>query len=401
MIKSTCLANGVHVVSKPVTNSTATAVGLWLLNGSRHQRPNESGYAHFLEHLIFKGTARYDALTLAGIFEAMGGQINAYTGRELTAFHGLVPNEEATTLLALFVEVLLTPRFDDHDIAVEQDVVLQEMAMVKDNPEEMLEEAAVARVWPDHPMGWPILGSPEQIQNATPDIIGGYLTQLLKGARIWIVATGAVEHAALERASKGLLSIKEGARPRVAPPTFTESQFTKRYGIAQSCLQWDMPALPVTDTRYPALVVTSNLLGGGTTSRLFQEIREQRGLVYGIHSHLELYSDCGLWSIQTSCEPERLDECREAVAASTERLLHSGPTQRELDITRRYLKASLTLGEQNLESSMERLARDAIYLKRHPTLEEQLARLDDVNATDVMNMLDDAWARRAYSELSP
>lgn len=395
------LGNGIVVASKPMPESQGSAIGVWLLNGSRHQSRSECGYAHFLEHVLFKGTAELDARALAARFEAMGGQINAHTGKELTAFHGLVPNAEAPALVQLFSSMLCTPRFTDQDVEIERDVVLQEIAMVKDNPEEVLEEDLAKALWPGHPMAWPILGDPQILAALDAETLHRYLRNLLCGARIWVVAAGGIDHTELERACADLVTLPRGARPLASPPKFTAVQISNRYGIAQACLSWVMPGPLVSSPTYHTHVVANHILGGGTTSRLFQEIREDRGLVYGIHSQLEAYSDTGIWGIQTACEPEHHEECCEAVERSTERLLARGPTAAEVDTTRRFARANLLLEQQNLETSMERLAREMIYLGRPVSLEEHLALLEAVTADNVRERLAEAWAHRAFGKTTP
>lgn len=395
------LNNGIIVASKPIAESRGTAVGIWLLNGSRHQTRSECGYAHFLEHVLFKGTAELDTRTLASRFETMGGQVNAHTGKELTAFHGLVPNQDAPELVKLFASMLCRPRFNEQDVNIERDVVFQEIAMVKDNPEEMLEEDMTKALWPGHPMAWPILGDPDTLESLTAATLHQYLRNMLCGARIWIVAAGGIDHAELERACAELSELPRGSRPEVTAPNFSAAQVKNRYGIAQACLSWAMPGPVVSSPSYHAFVVANHILGGGTTSRLFQEIREDRGLVYGIHSQLETYSDAGIWGIQTACEPEHHEECREAVERSTESLLASGPTAEELGTTLRFARANLLLEQQNLETSMERLAREMIYLGKPMSLDEHLSLLEAVTREHVRDCLADAWATRAFGQTMP
>ena len=401
MIEQSTLANGVNIISDYRKDLPASAISVWLFNGSRHQSPQQNGYAHFLEHLLFKGTHTHSAKQLADAFESMGGQINAQTGRELTGFYGTVPSQSSAELLALLTDMLTQPRFNEHDINVEKDIVLQEMAMVKDDPEEVLVEATTAQVWPEHAIGWPILGDEQLIRCATSTDLHAYLGTLLQGKRIWVSSAGGTSHQDLINACKPLEQLPTGSLPQSLAPTFKRKNTQLQYGIAQSCLQWDMPALPPTHAQFPALVLCNHLLGGGSNSRLFQSVREQRGLVYGIQSHLEIYSDCGLWSIQTSCDPENKQACYEEVERCCEQLITEGPSEDEMDITRRFIKASLILESQNLEATMERLVRDALYLNKIDRLEERLTKIDRVTSEDIVSMIKAAWQQRAFGELTP
>ena len=402
MIQTTRLSNGITVVSRHLPHRQSVALGVWLLNGTRHEARHESGYAHLLEHLLFKGTHSLDAVALARRFDAMGGQVNAFTGRELTALHGLVPRDELDNLLQLFVAMLRTPRFDDTDLAVETKVVFQEMAMVQDNPEETLEEMGVAHAWADHPMGRPVLGDRAALEAARAADVRAYLQTILSGERVWVVATGAVDHAALVDRCAGLIDLPARPAPQLPAPCFEHGAREMDIGESeQTPLLWLLPAPAPTDDDYYAAVLANHVLGSGNSSRLFQAVREQRGLVYGIQSRIETYSDTGLWLIQTACDPERADECRAAVESTVDQLLDAGVPDAELDLARRHLGAGLLMEDDDLEAIMERLAREAIYLARHPSLEEQIARLQRVTASQLLAALAARWDRRLYMSAAP
>ncbi|MEJ2566143.1 MAG: pitrilysin family protein [Gammaproteobacteria bacterium] len=397
MINSTILANGVHVVTKRLRGHHSTALGLWLLNGSRHETTAQTGYAHFLEHLFFKGTEQLDGPSLGVRLEAMGGQVNAHTGRELTALHGLVPKGYVPELLQILGGMLCRPRFDDHDVSLERQVILQELAMVEDNPEEALEDRAMGLAWPEHPLGQPILGRPEVIERATAATLRDYMRHHLSGDRIWVVAAGDVEHESLVTACRDLGQLPAGKLPRQPPPQFTPGIHAITLPGEQSQLLWIMPIPAANADDHYARLVANHVLGGGVSSRLFQELRERRGLVYGIHSRLEFYSDGGTWSIHTACDPRRANACRDIVSASVEQLLQEGINEQELDIARRHLGAGLLIDEDHPDSIMERLAREAVYLRRHPDFPERMERLKAVTAETARAALATAWAQRLHA----
>lgn len=401
MIEISHFDNGLTFAVNTLPHSDATAVGIWLINGARHQRSNEIGCAHFLEHILFKGTRSLSTNALAQRFEAMGGHINAHTGRELTALHGLVPNHFAGELLGLFCEMLLAPRFTVADVDIEKEVVLQEIAMVADDPEELLEEDLLRHCWPNHGLGEPILGTEAAIETVSYDKIQRYLRHILCGRRILIVATGGSTMTETRAACSLLAQLPEGSRPSIVPPIYQPAQLQRNYGVAQSCLHWAMPAPPVADETAPHFIIANHILGGGVASRLFQDVREQRGLVYGIQSNLDLYSDCGLWTIQTACEPENGAECRTAVEATVTQFLQNGPQADELETTRSYVKSSLQLEQQNLEVAVERIARDMIYRGRVIEIDEHIRRFDAVTAEDVTAALADKWQWRGFAQTTP
>ena len=397
MINTTILANGIHVVTKRLLGHHSTALGLWLLNGSRHETAVQTGYAHFLEHLFFKGTEQLDGPSLGLRLEAMGGQINAHTGRELTALHGLVPKGDVPELLQILGGMLCRPRFDDHDVTLERQVILQEMAMVEDNPEEALEDRATSLAWPGHPLSQPILGRTEVIEQATAATLREYMRQHLSGERIWVVAAGDVEHDSLVKACRDLVQLPAGELSPQTSPQFTPGIHAITLHGEQSQLLWIMPIPAANADDHYARLVANHVLGGGVSSRLFQELRERRGLVYGIHSRLEFYSDVGTWSIHTACDPRHADACRDIVSATVEQLLQEGINERELEIARRHLGAGLVIDEDHPDSIMERLAREAIYLRRHPDFPERMERLNQVTAETSRSVLSDAWSRRLHA----
>lgn len=400
MIASTQLPNGVRVITRQLPQRHSAALGVWLRNGTRHEADHESGYAHLLEHLLFKGTAELDAAALARRFDAMGGQVNAFTGRELTAYHGLVPTGDVPELLRLFIAMLRRPRFTDADLAVEKQVVFQEMAMVEDSPEEALEELGIARAWRDHPMGRPVLGEREQLAAADAAGIRGYLNSILSGERLYIVAVGEVDHAALVTAAQELADLPAAAPAETRPPVFHPGRYLEEGGGEQTPLLWLLPCPTPTDPDYYAAVMANHLLGGGGSSRLFQALRENSGLVYGIHSRLEPYSDTGLWLIQTACDPQKADLCRQGVEDTVAELLAKDVSHEELEMTRRYVEAGLLIEDDDPEASMERLARESIYLQNHPSLEERLARLREVGPAQLRAALARAWEKQVYISAS-
>src|SRR3569623_872992 len=354
MIQTTRLRYGVTVVSRALPERHSAALGVWLLNGTRYEAAHESGYAHLLEHLLFNGTPELDAVTLACRFDAMGGQI--------TAFHGLVPGAELHELLQLFIAMLRTPRFNDDDLAVETKVVFQEMAMVQDSPEETLEEVGVARAWTDHPMGRPVLGERETLARARAGGVHAYLKNVLSGDRLWVVAAGAVDHAALVESCRSLADLPAGAAPQLPAPSFTPGLHTIDLGDSeQAPLLWLLPAPAPTDADYYAAVLANHILGSGNSSRLFQRVREQQGLVYGIQSRLESYLDTGLWLNQTACDPALMDECRAAEESSVAELIEGELPASDLDLARSHLAAGLMTDDDDLSAVLiYRPAREAI-----------------------------------------
>lgn len=400
-IETTRFSNGFSVVSRQLPGSRSVAIGLWLFNGSRHEQPDQHGYAHLLEHLFFKGCGDLNALDIARLTDRWGGQFNAFTGRELTALHSWVPAERQRQLTELLVAMLLDPRFDAEDLAAEQSVVLQEMAAQADAPDEAAESLAIELACHGNPLGREILGRTETVQAASVDAIQSYRRQLLQGARLALVAVGAVDHAALCQAAAPLTALPAGTRPQPTPPTLSGGEHSERRRGEQTQLLWILPAPATGAASYPVAALANQLLGGGTSSRLFQEVRERLGLVYDIRSSLESYSDCGLWIVQTACQPADAASCRQAIERTVQELIAQGPSAEEITDARDYLAAILTLEQDTLETHMEQLAREHFYLGRHPSLEERLALLAAADAEQIAALLQQAWTARWHLAWGP
>ncbi|NJN47590.1 MAG: insulinase family protein [Candidatus Competibacteraceae bacterium] len=401
MIHSTHFPNGLRLITRTLPGIRSAALGVWLVNGVRHQQPETNGYAHLLEHLLFKGTRELHGLDLAHRLDGFGGQVNAQTGRELTAFYGLVPSDDVAALLDLFIHMLLTPRFDDADVKTERSVILQEMAYVAADPEQAVEEYAISRAWDGHPLGWPLLGSQSVIEDAESASLRSYLQELLQGNRLVVVAVGRVKHALLEAVCRLPGQLPAGAAPATSLPVFNSGSWMEHYPYAQSYCHWLLPVPAPSDKGYPALLVANHLLGGGTASRLFQKLRESHGLSFAVQSQLEFYSDAGLWRIGAVCDPVRTKQCRQLVSDTLQQLLDEGPTQQELSRAKRHLFARLKLEQDNPHQYMERLAREALYRDYHPSEAEYRAWISDVSAEQIRQVLQSAWQQTLHVTWAP
>lgn len=384
-------ANGLRLVTLSLPGQHSAALGVWLINGSRHEAEDEAGHAHFLEHLLFRHALESNQSGLAQRFDALGAQVNAHTGRELAVLHGQALREDLAELLALFGD-MLAPRFSDDEFTAEREVLRQELALAQAG-EDALENEAVALAWPGHPLARPILGDHASLAAATPARLRAYAETVLAGQRLLVVAAGACDHAELAGVCQSLAALPVGSRPKTAPPAFTGGNHEQVWRTPYSRLLWLLPAPAANDNSFAALVA-NHLLGGGIASRLFSALRERQGLAYGVSSHLDQYSDAGLWWIQTSCEAARTDACRALVETELAALAADGPSAAELDAAKRHLRARLRMEQDDAVATMQRLAREAIYMGRHLALEEYEERVAAVTATDVAQCLTQAQRHR-------
>ncbi len=395
-IAVTRLANGVRVVSRRLPGARSVALGIWIAHGSRHEAAHENGYTHLWEHLWFR--ARAD--DCAHQIDRMGGQVNAYTTRELCALHGRVLPQHLPSLLALFAE-MITASFADTDVRRERDAVLAEIAAAADSPDTDIEDAGMQRAWGDHPLARPVLGTPSTLEAVRAKDMQAFAQRALTGANVYVVGAGALTHAELLQQSSALARLPSGIPVATAPPVFHPGAYTKRGDVARSRLLWLLPIPARSDPGYTAALLAHRLVAGGLHSRLFRALRGERGLAYDIHSRLEPYSDSGLWVIRVNCAAEKEQECQNAVEECLHRFVAEGPTPEELAVAFQSLHAEFSLNDDDVEASAEQLAQDMIYRGRALTLEERLQDIDTVSAPAIMALTADAVRRMLRLTWSP
>ena len=392
---SSTVGHNYQLITEYIPTVNTAAIGIWLQNGARYEQPEQTGYAHFLEHLLFKGTPRHSGKALSTQFEVMGGHINAETGRELTAFHGVVPKQFGADLLALLLDMITHTQFSETDFLLERDVVLQELSMLKDDPEEALEDFSTEQVWGQHSMGKQILGTVDSLKTTTKETFTQYMKQTLCAHKLRIVAVGNVDQQALEDLCSEIdLVTSETSTP--APPSYQSTHAELDIDAEQKHLLWLMPAVGYHDTQQATCEIANHMLAGGYDSRLYQVLREQLGLVYSIHSRNDHYSDTGLWFIQTNTDNENNDKTVQAVNKTIQQFISEGPTQQELDFTRQHLQSALILESDDIESKMDTIAQDFIYCNRTVSLEEQLQAYSEVTISDIQDIIHTAWKQASF-----
>lgn len=390
MLNKTILTNQLAVISLARPDAHSCALGLWLENGSRHQQARQNGYAHLLEHLLLRANP-----ALTAQFEILGGQINGHSGRELTAWYGLVPARHSEHLLALLAGALLDFQPSPQDFDGERRVVLQELANFSAGNRDALSEQALASVWPDQPIGYPLLGDPAVLQAATVSTLQDYLHDLCVGSRLAVVAVGAVDHARLLAACSRFDQLDAGRRPQRQVPSYRH-QVCQPFIYQrdnQALLQWLLPAArAAADTRTrTALLLADHMLGGGLNSRLYRTFRECYGLSYYPASRLEFYSDTVLWKVQLDCAVSQIERCGALVARELQDLIGCGPQPAELERTRGYLAARLQIMQDEHLTMMQRLAREHFYFGVHPDVEDYTHYIYSVAGDDIRAIFAAAW----------
>lgn len=396
------LANGVRLLVLPEPGHPAAALGIWVENGSRYERPEEAGLAHLLEHMVFKGTSGYAVSEQAEAMDRLGCEVDAWTGRELTAYTLEVLREDAGQGLHLLLEMVARPRLGAEDLARERGVVAAEAAMVREDPESWLLEELVRSAWPGHAAGLPVLGDPAVIQGADQESLLGYWGGHYTGGRILVGVAGDLEaEAVAEQVQAGLGDRAPGGRPVDEPPAFQPGSDTCSGPAEQTHIALAAPAPARTDNARFAAGVANHLLGASVTSRLFRELREERGLAYTVYSDLDTLRDCGLWAVYLACPPEQRETALELVRVNLERAMEEGFPAADIERAKHSLRAGLLRSGETLEQRLHQAVGDRLYHGRAVSRQERLDRLEAVDGAAVQEVLAASWSRRRELVLEP
>lgn len=387
------------MVSETVPGSRSASIGVWVAVGSVDESPALAGASHYLEHLLFKGTARRSAVEIAGSIDAVGGELNAFTAHEYTCYYAHVLAEDAAGAVDVVCDVVLNARIAAADVETERSVILDEIAMRDDDPAEALAEAFSHRLFDGHPAGDPVSGTAGSVSALTRRQIHGYYRRRYQPDGMVVAVAGGVKHQDVVRwvreAFAGRLDPSIGSRPPRAPRQFTmpgPSVGLLPRDTEQAQLTVGVPALRRHHPDRYTLAVLSAALGGGMSSRLFQTIREEHGLAYTCYASTSAYADVGCWSVYTACQPGNLGTVADLLAQELAAVAVDGISDDELALARGQLCGATVLGLEDAESRMNRIGRRALTAERYVSLDAELAAIRRVTGAQVT-----AMARRLLS----
>jgi predicted Zn-dependent peptidase len=390
MFNKSVLPNGVRIITESLPHSKVVSVGVWIDVGSRDEHDLNSGSAHFVEHMLFKGTVKRSAQEIARELDVLGGAANAFTTRENTCLHATVMGSNLAKLVELFTDLLCNSLFADEEIERERQVILQEIHMVEDAPDDHIHDLFAALLWGIHPLGKTILGSQEIVGLMDSGKLRKYVQKYYRTDRIVIAAAGNVDHA--DFAALWLSAFHKYGRTsdtslnRTAPSKLPSGRriYTKSLEQAHIILgTYGLSA--IAKERYGCLLLNV-LLGGNMSSRLFQEIREKRGLAYSIYSYTAAYSDSGYLAIYLGVDRKAVNESLALVAKEINRLQHSPVTKTELAHAKDFVKSGLFLSMESMEAIMTRIAKNELYFGKYITLEEVLDSIERVSREDILQL---------------
>ena len=382
------LANGLQVATDRIDTVDTVSLGIWVDVGTRHERADINGVAHFLEHMAFKGTKRRSALAIAEEIEAVGGHLNAYTSRESTAYYAKMLKEDLPLALDILSDILQNSTFEPEEIERERAVILQEIGQANDTPDDIVFDHFQECAYPDQAMGRPVLGRPENIRKIERETVVGYLRDHYGARRMVLAAAGNLDHDRVAELADNLLGSFPAERPvTTEPASYAGGDRREQRDLEQLHLVLGFPGVVLGDPDYYAACVLSTAFGGGMSSRLFQEIREKRGLVYAIHSFVHGYRDGGLFGIYAGTGEAEAAELLPAICTEVLRL-EDGLTPVELNRAKTQMKAGLLM---SLESTSARCEQLAQHLLIHGTP------FDPLEIVGRIEMVDDTAIRRVVA----
>jgi predicted Zn-dependent peptidase len=385
-IEMTTLSNGVRVITEAMTHVRSVSVGVWISTGSRRETPRQMGISHFIEHMLFKGTTSRSAEDIARSVDSIGGNLDAYTAKEMVCFNTKVLDQHLSLAFDVLADLVLHPRFDEADIEKEKGVVLEEIKMEADSPDYLVHEIFSSNFWKDHPLGKPILGTNETVKAFDRAAIQGYYREVYAPANMLITAAGNLTHHRLVGlASQHFESLAPGAPAEAdsVPSTHARISLRNKKALEQVHLCLGVPSYPLPHERRFACYVLNTLLGGGMSSRLFQNIRERQGLAYAVFSELSPYRDTGCLSIYAGTSLASTPKVVDAILKEFRDLKEQPVAHEELCRAKDHLKGSLMLGLESTSSRMSNLGRQEMYFRQFFSLDELVESIESVTAGDV------------------
>ncbi len=383
------LANGIRLITETIPHVRSVAVGIWMGTGSRQETPDENGISHFIEHMVFKGTTTRSAEDIARSVDSIGGNLDAFTAKEMVSFNAKVLDEHLPTVFDILSDLVLHPLFKAEDIEKEKGVVLEELKMEADNPEYLVHEIFSNSFWKDHPIGKPILGTRDTVKRFSRESIEGYYRRFYVPSNIVITAAGNLDHGKLLEVARDRFEAlsPNGAVPSSsAPSTHARLSLRHKKSLEQVHLCLGVPSYPIPHEKRYATSVLNTVLGGGMSSRLFQNIREKRGLAYAVFSEISAYRDTGCATVYAGTSRESAREVVRLILEEFRRLKEERVMDEELRRAKDNLKGSLLLGLESTPSRMANLARQHLYFTRFYTLDEMAESIEKVTADELQQV---------------
>lgn len=387
MIKKYTCQNGARIVLENIPTVRSAAIGIWIKTGSRNEKPELNGISHFLEHMFFKGTTTRNAREIAESFDSIGGQVNAFTSKEYTCYYAKVLDNHASFALEILSDMFFNSTFDEEELKKEKNVVLEEIKMYEDTPDDIVHDLLSEAVYEKHPLGYPILGTEETLDTFTSETLKQYVHDMYTPDKVVISIAGNVDESMIQEVEKYFGSFTgSDIRTELIKPIFHQNQFTRKKETEQAHLCLGFEGLSIGHDDMYSLITLNNILGGSMSSRLFQEVREQRGLAYSVYSYHSSYQDSGLVTIYGGTGVNQLESLYETIQLTLDTLKREGISAKELRNSKEQLKGSLMLSLESTNSRMSRNGKNELLLETHRSLDRIVELIDEVTEEHVNKM---------------
>ncbi|HET9842338.1 MAG TPA: pitrilysin family protein [Nocardioides sp.] len=402
VVRRTTLPSGLRIISEQVPGQRSASIGVWVGVGSRDESPALHGCSHFLEHLLFKGTPERSALDISIALDAVGGEFNAFTAKEYTCFHARVLDQDLPLAVDVLGDMVTSSLITADDVDAERDVILDEIAMHDDDPDDVAHNLFAALAWGDSPLGRPIAGTVASIESVTREQIQRFYQRHYRPERMVVSVAGNVDHSKVVKLVRAAFSRRDFLAGTAVPVAARQTLKPRKVdtGVAEATRQFEqvnivlgVQGLTRSDDRRFALGVLNAALGGGTSSRLFQEVREKRGLAYSVFSFASQHVDAGLVGVSVGCLPNKLQQVLDVVRAELAKIAQDGIDDEELTRGKGQLKGGLVLGLEDSASRMTRLGKSELVDDELLSIDEVIARIEGVTLEDVRALATDLFSQ--------
>jgi len=382
------LNNGLRVLIEQIPTCRSVSFGIWVKTGSRYETPEDNGISHFIEHMLFKGTPRHSAKEIADRFDGIGGNVNAFTAKEYTCYYAKVLDQHLPIAVDVLADMFFNSQLADTELAKEKNVILEEISMYEDTPDDTVHDLASRAAYGDHPLAYAILGTAERLGPMGPQDLRRYMGQRYRTDNTVISIAGNVGEEVLELIERHFGDFDvTGADAELDMPAFRSGSLFHRKKTEQNHLCLTFPGCSIADPKLYAMILLNNALGGGMSSRLFQEIRETRGLAYSVYSYHTSYADSGLFTVYAGTAPKQTKDVYDLTMELLQEMAANGLSEAELTRGKEQLKGNLILSLESTGSRMNRQGKNELMLGRHYTLDEMIERIDQVTKDDVDEMM--------------
>ncbi|MGA4720205.1 M16 family metallopeptidase [Fictibacillus nanhaiensis] len=401
MIKRYTCSNGVRIVLENIPTVRSVAIGVWIGTGSRFENTKNNGISHFLEHMFFKGTKTRTAREIAESFDSIGGQVNAFTSKEYTCYYAKVLDTHSPYALEVLADMFFNSTFDEGELLKEKNVVLEEIKMYEDTPDDIVHDMLSRASFQNHELGFPILGTEETLNTFTGNTLRDYMDTHYVPEEVVISVAGNVDESFIKEIEKWFGDYKTSGiiKPEIQSPVFYPEKLSRKKETEQAHLCLGFPGLSLKDKRSYSLIILNNIFGSSMSSRLFQEVREQKGLAYSVFSYHSAFQDNGIFTIYGGTAPHQLDELYNTILNIVDDLKVNGITDKELKNSKEQIKGNLMLSLESTNSRMSRNGKHELILGYHRTLDDMVESIDNVSKDDVNTLVQSIFSEGCSASL--